>query len=106
MNTAVKSRMLDLLQDLAAYPEWESQEWIEAVTLAIREAIREVKESDSDLAARLALAGAATDPAECERALNAALEEWEARESDPATLAARPRSIRDWLRRPLRAATR
>lgn len=99
MNTHIESRMLDLLRDLAAYPEWDSREWVEAVQIAIREAIKEVKDTDHDLARKLSLAEVAADPPDRERALNAALEEWESRESDLASLAVRPRSIRDWLRR-------
>jgi hypothetical protein len=89
--------MLDLLQTLTAYPEWESPEWIEAVATAIRESIAEVKDTNGRLAALLTVAGAAAFPADRERALNAALEEWEAVVSTRATDSARPASIREWL---------
>jgi hypothetical protein len=95
MTSLAKSPMLDLLQTLAAYPEWESAEWIDAVKTAIREAIKEVERTNKDVATLLASFETASVPADRERALNAALEEWEAKTE--ATSAIRPQSIRERL---------
>ena len=95
MNAILKPPMLAVLENLVAYPEWESPEWLEAVALAIGETIKEVRDTNSELAARLAQAAAATNSAELERALNAALDACEASGTKQTSDAIRLRSIRD-----------
>ena len=99
MNTLSKSSTLELLEDLAACPDWESTEWNEAVTQAICAAILEVQDTASDLAALLSLVNddriLSNDR---ERALNAALEEWDALGTTQSADAVRLRAIRERLR--------
>ena len=105
MNALTKSPTLELLEDLAACPDWESTEWNEAVTKAICAAILEVQDTASELAALLSLANNNRIlSADRERALNAALEEWDALGTPQSVDATRLRAIRERLRVVRRAA--
>lgn len=73
MQPVEKAPMLKVLEDLAMSPHWDSIEWTKAVTLAIREAIKETVGKDPNLATRLMWAEAALDTPEREQALYVAL---------------------------------